>query len=1024
MAIRNYFADLNLNLNQVTNHRLHLLTGLPSLGSSVEGQIVYNGASLVKCPYYRADTDWIKWLRSDVGENITAAWRFTNSSKPFEVSSTTKVANLNAEYLNGFSPSGAVTADTIAVRYTLGRLRVGDPALDDDAATKRYVDTLLEGVTATSDPAKAATTANLSAAYNNAAGTLTYNGSTKGAFTVDGVYPVVNDRVLVKDQADGFQNGIYKVTTVGTALINWVLTRDTMYDESGEWFTGAFIFVEGGTVNGGSGYILTTPAPIVLGTTALTFSLRNKATNYQWTRGIVATGNSISAIQASDYPLGRLVYSSSITALTFTASLDNHALIVGGGDTGIPHTISGTSTSLGKMLMGAGANDPAWTTAAWPSDCAAGDLLYASATSQWSRLSISGSAHRFLGISAGVPAWTQPQTSDIYFTNAAKLLGRYTSGSGNGEEVAIGSSLYMSSGVLDTVQPIRISDSPTFAGLTLTGLTGWLKANGSSALTVATPNLGSLGDVQISAYTNYSLLRYRTDLAKWDGAVISGTTNQIAVTHSVGPGAITLSTPQDIAATSSPTFAGLKLTGLDGWLRANGNSFLTTPGLAYSDLPVVARGSILGFSSTSIATGNVTAITSSSGTKYLKNVNGDITWVLPSLAELADVYPSMTASTWDVLQYSDGGKWSNASISGTTNRITVTKANGSVTISAPQDLHTGASPEFTGLKLTGLTGWLKGNGSNILTAHTLAYSDLPVVNRGSILGYSSAVIATGIVSAITSSTGTSYLKNVNGVITWSATSTPEAHPLLHSTYHSGVATTSPERGMLMYVNSLQVWDGLSSTGSSGMFLKGVLDGGGTTSFPTWAKPYLNDLGDVLISNPVNLQLLAYNGTKWVNSTPSFPTGAGNGSTGWAAIWNGASVLRRSTVLWDSGTQLGVGVTPFEGFHVGSAHMIRYDYISTPSIVVTDGSNRLISGVPLPTGSAPARKVTALQTVTSGMLSFSITHNLATKDIMVMLRNTSTDELVEASYVATSVSAVRIDLNPPEGGINLSVVIVG
>ena len=56
--------------------------------------------------------------------------------------------------------------------------------------------------------------------------TLT-NSGTQATLTLDSTAANLNDRILVKDQTDATQNGIYTVTNVGSGSTNWVLTRAT-----------------------------------------------------------------------------------------------------------------------------------------------------------------------------------------------------------------------------------------------------------------------------------------------------------------------------------------------------------------------------------------------------------------------------------------------------------------------------------------------------------------------------------------------------------------------------------------------------------------------------------------------------------------------------------------------------------------------------------------------------------------------------------------------------------------------------
>jgi phage-related tail fiber protein len=107
-------------------------------------------------------------------------------------------------------------------------------------------------------PVRAATTANV----NTAGGAPN---------TLDGVTLAANDRILVKDQTTGSQNGIYTVTTLGTGA-NGTWTRATDADSASELPPGAIVSVQEGTANGDKLFLLATNGPITVGTTSLTFS--------------------------------------------------------------------------------------------------------------------------------------------------------------------------------------------------------------------------------------------------------------------------------------------------------------------------------------------------------------------------------------------------------------------------------------------------------------------------------------------------------------------------------------------------------------------------------------------------------------------------------------------------------------------------------------------------------------------------------------------------------------------------------
>lgn len=101
----------------------------------------------------------------------------------------------------------------------------------------------------TYDPAKAATTAPLV--------------SLSGLQTVDGVTLAVGDRVLVKDQLNAADNGIYVVSTDA-----WPRASDA--DTAAELRAGSYVFITSGITNSGKGFALANDA-VQVGTTDLTF---------------------------------------------------------------------------------------------------------------------------------------------------------------------------------------------------------------------------------------------------------------------------------------------------------------------------------------------------------------------------------------------------------------------------------------------------------------------------------------------------------------------------------------------------------------------------------------------------------------------------------------------------------------------------------------------------------------------------------------------------------------------------------
>ena len=127
-----------------------------------------------------------------------------------------------------------------------------NPSAASDVANKSYVDASAQGISYKS-VARVATVS---------AGTLAT--SFENGDTIDGVVLVTGDRILIKDQTAPAENGIYTVNASGAP------TRTADADSSGD-LVGASVQSLLGTVNAGSVWAQTTPAPITVNTTALVF---------------------------------------------------------------------------------------------------------------------------------------------------------------------------------------------------------------------------------------------------------------------------------------------------------------------------------------------------------------------------------------------------------------------------------------------------------------------------------------------------------------------------------------------------------------------------------------------------------------------------------------------------------------------------------------------------------------------------------------------------------------------------------
>lgn len=169
--------------------------------------------------------------------------------------------------------TGAATFSQ-AIKMNNNRITgMADPQNGADAATKNYVDATAQGV----DPkesVKAASTGNL---------------TLSGVQTIDGVSVVAGNRVLVKNQTNAAQNGIY---IVGTGA--WVRTEDA--NTSDKVTSGMYAFVEEGVVNADTGWMLVTNGAITLGTTLLSFTQFSGAGTYTAGNGLNLGGSVFSVV--------------------------------------------------------------------------------------------------------------------------------------------------------------------------------------------------------------------------------------------------------------------------------------------------------------------------------------------------------------------------------------------------------------------------------------------------------------------------------------------------------------------------------------------------------------------------------------------------------------------------------------------------------------------------------------------------------------------------------------------------------
>jgi hypothetical protein len=192
----------------------------------------------------------------------------------------------------------ALAGGTMTGAIAMGTNKItglGTPTDATDAATKSYVDSAAQGIDWKAS-VRAATTTNVTLASDLEDGDV-----------LDGITLATGDRVLVKDQSTGSENGIYVVKVSGAP------DRSTDADANAEVTANFAVFVEQGTVNADSGFTLTNNGSVTVGTTALVFTQFTGLGQIVAGTGLDKTGNTLDI-------------DSTVVTLTGTQTLTNKTL--------------------------------------------------------------------------------------------------------------------------------------------------------------------------------------------------------------------------------------------------------------------------------------------------------------------------------------------------------------------------------------------------------------------------------------------------------------------------------------------------------------------------------------------------------------------------------------------------------------------------------------------------------------------------------------------------------------------------
>jgi hypothetical protein len=408
-------------------------TGFTAAGSS--GQVLLSGGT--------GSPTWSNQSSLSVGSatSATTASACTGNSATvtvtqdqFLVGNASNVGASTAKSSIPLSGFGNAAADLNLGGFAITNSAVTDnSSADSTLATCGYVRAVAQSLDVKGS-VKVATTANLT--------------SLSGLFTLNGVTLLGNYRVLVKDQTDKKENGIYLAQTGA-----W--TRADDMDSASE-VPGAFTFVEGGTTFASTGWVATATVTGLIGTFDITWTQFSGAGTYTANRGLVQNGTAFNFAQDSDYTAGRIPFAGATDALgtastkigfnsNFVWDNGNSRLGIGTASPGTALDVNGSVTLRGGnyLFLNNSAND-SLSVIYNNGASGAGTIQFNTGGSEKMRLDVAGN----LGLGVAPNAWgtgykaiqLSGQGVSIFGSTATSYAGLTSNGFYNGSNWAYNNS--------------------------------------------------------------------------------------------------------------------------------------------------------------------------------------------------------------------------------------------------------------------------------------------------------------------------------------------------------------------------------------------------------------------------------------------------------------------------------------------------------------------------------------------------------------------------------------------------------